>query len=69
MAKVIFFDKHHKRIKKWEHFKLKFRVYLFRFSYLMNLITILYFMNEAGQLTNIIETIKKVAPILGSLIK
>lgn len=68
MAKIIFFDKYNKRRKKWEHFKLKSRVYLFRLSYLLNLITILYFMKESGQLTNIIETIEKVAPILGSLI-
>ena len=64
MAKIIMVDKRHPRRKKFEHFKLKSRILLFRISVLLNSIAGLYFAYEQGYLTNII---KSVTPIMESI--
>jgi len=48
MAKIIHVNKRNPRRKKFEHFKLKFRIILFRMSVLLNLLVILYFLHEQG---------------------
>lgn len=68
MAKLIRITPQNPRRKKWEHFKLKLRSFLFKTSVLFNLFTILYFLYEDGKLTNSIEILKKVVLILGSLV-
>lgn len=60
MAKIIRIDKFRQRKKKWEHFKLKSRIYLFRISVLLNLATIIYFLDKDGHLTNIIRMVNPV---------
>ena len=66
MAKIMQVNKRNPRRKKWEHFKLKFRIFLFRTSVLVNLATLIYLANEQGYLTNIIARLN---PILEGLIK
>jgi hypothetical protein len=57
MAKILRIDKRTPRRKKFEHFKLKFRVYLFRVSYLTNFVALLYLLEQQGSLTNIINKV------------
>jgi len=58
------------RRKKWEHLKLRLRIFLFRFSVLLNGIASLYLLEQSGQLTTVYEMCKdKIAPVLESLIK
>lgn len=60
MAKLLFITKKNPRIKKWEHFKLRFRIWLFRANYIMNLIVAIYLANELGYLTNIIRAVSPI---------
>ena len=64
MAKIVMVDKRHPRRKKFEHFKLKTRVWLLRASVLLNAMSMIYFAYEQGYLTNII---KHVTPIMESI--
>lgn len=64
MAKIVHVNKKSPRIKKWEHFKLKFRIYLYRSSVLMNALVLIYFLNENGTLTTIKDWVN---PILEAL--
>jgi len=65
MALIVRVDKRNSRRKKWQHFKLRFRIYSLRLSILLNLLTILYFAEESGWLTTNYERLN---PILESLI-
>lgn len=66
MAKIIRVDSRHPRRKKLEHFKLKARIYIFRASYMTNLVALVYLADEKGYLTTIYE---RVTPILEALLK
>lgn len=65
MAKIISVDRRTKRRKKWEHFKIRIRLFAFRLSLLINVLFVLYVANEQGLLTNII---KMVNPIMEAII-
>lgn len=65
MAKLIRITSFHKRKKKWEHFKLRFRIFLFRMSVLLNLACLIYFLDQDGKLTNIYMMVN---PILEAII-
>lgn len=64
MAKLLILSKRNPRIKKWEHFKLKYRKLVLQASVLLNVGTSTYLAYEHGLLTNIIE---HVAPIMESV--
>jgi len=66
MAKIIRLTKNTPRRKRWEHFKLRCRVLLFRLSYLTNLCTLLYLLEQDHILTN---TYKKVLPIVENFLQ
>lgn len=66
MAVLYRVDKRNPRRKKLEHFKLKARVWIFRASYLLNLVCLLYLSEQNyGLLTTIYE---RVTPILETLL-
>jgi hypothetical protein len=72
MAKIVRVDFRTKRRKKFEHFKLKLRVYLFRSSVLLNLACLLYFLDQQGSLDEIYIKLtyyyKMVSPILEAIL-
>lgn len=65
MAKIVRIEKFTQRKKKWEHFKIRIRLFSFRLSLLINIFFLLYTANEQGLLTNIID---ELSPILEGLI-
>ena len=65
MAQIVRVDKRTKRRKKWEHFKIRIRLFSFRLSLLINVLFVLYVANEQGLLTNIIEMVN---PIMEAII-
>ena len=60
MAQIIRVDKRSQRRKKWEHFKIRIRLFAFRLSLLINIFFVLYHANEQGLLTNIIEMVNPI---------
>lgn len=66
MAKILRVDRRHPRRKKWEHFKMRSRIYLFRASYLTNLAALIYLADQQGRLTTIIVMVN---PILEAILK
>jgi len=60
MAKIIKIDKFNQRQKKFEHFKIKLRLFAFRLSLLINILFVIYYANEQGLLTNILEMVNPI---------